>query len=251
MAFHHHILTIPGGADLPPEFLSQVINKMAHEWQSRKAKGYRTFADPVEDTVPEWIKRRDANINIKDKAENSTQQPSEEASTYSCACCTLRMSLHGRDATAEDFKAFLSTAAPQALPEESLLRLRAIFLIDASSSALEPGQIVQVDKQVLRRASVIMIMALEALHFAKKLVVVEVLEKANLEAFGAKAGKRVHGGERLPEGDPDWLKQNMAEFGAYVAQSKGSVAEKVIEKSPGILKGMLRSNPPACTWPLN
>lgn len=50
------------------------------------------------------------------------------------------------------------------------------------------------------------------------------------------AGKRVHGGERLPEGDPEWLKKKLSEFRIFIAQSKGSIVENMIEKGPGILK---------------
>lgn len=53
-----------------------------------------------------------------------------------------------------------------------------------------------------------MLMAPIALHLGKKLVAVKVLEKANLEAFGAAAGKRIYGGDRIPEGIPEWLKKN-------------------------------------------
>lgn len=248
MHLHHHVLTIPGGADLPLEFHAVLSNQMADEWQSRTTQGFKTFADPVEDTVPDWIKRRDAKVSGGDKDDASTQSPSEEVSNYSCPCCTLRISLKERNATTEDFNAFLSTAAPQALPEEDLSRLRAIFLNDASGLTVQPDKNVQVDGKTLRHASHMMLFALEALNLAKRVVVVEVLEKANLEVFGAAAGKRVHGGERLPEGDPNWLKRNLADYRAYVAQGKGTIAEKMIEKRPGILKGMLVSDPPRCEW---
>ena len=46
----------------------------------------------------------------------------------------------------------------------------------------------------MRRASRMMLFALEALNLAKKIVVVETLEKANLEMVGTAAGERVHGG---------------------------------------------------------
>lgn len=225
------VLTIPGGAELSAEFHSILSNSMAKEWQSRTAQGFKTFADPVEDTTPDWIKRRD-----KDDA--STQQPSEEVSNYSCACCTLRVSLSEREATTEDFTAFLATAAPQALSEEQLSRLRAIFLIDASGSALQPDKRIQVDGNTLQRASHMMLFALEALNLAKKVVVVEVLEKANLEVSGVTADKHVHGGGQLPAGYAKWLKGILEEYCAYVARGKGSIAEKMIEKRPGILKGM-------------
>lgn len=238
MSPYHVVLTIPGGADLPLEFHTTLSNQMADEWQSRTAQGFRTFADPIEDTIPDWIKRRDANVSGGDEDDTSTQSPSEEVSNYSCPCCTLRISLKERNATTEDFNAFLSTAAPQALPVEDLSRLRAIFN-DASGLTVQHDKNVQVDGEPLRHASHMMLFALEALNFAKRLVVVEVLEKANLKVFGAAAGKRVHGGERLPEGDPNWLKQNLAEYRAYVAQGKGTFAEKMIEKRPSILKGML------------
>ena len=117
----------------------------------------------------------------------------------------------------EDLSAFLSTAAPHALPEEHLSRLWAVFLIDASGSRMQPDQKIQVNEKTLRHASHMMLMALEALDLAKKLVVVEVLEKANLKVFGAAAGKREHGGERLPEGDPEWLKRKLAKYRSYVA----------------------------------
>ena len=51
------------------------------------------------------------------------------------------------------------------------------------------------------------------------------------------ARKRVHGGERVPEGDPEWLKKKLSEFRAFIAQSKESVVENMIGKGPDILKG--------------
>ena len=123
-----------------------------------------------------------------------------------------------------------------------------IFLNDASCLTVQPDKKTQVDGKTLRHASLMMLFALEALNLAKRLIVVEVLEKANLEVFGTAAGKRVHGGERLPEGDPNWLERKLAEYRAYVAQGKGTIAQKVIEKRPGILKGMLVSDPPWCQW---
>ena len=227
---HHIVLTIPGGADLPLEFHTVLSNQMADEWQSRTAEGFKPFADPVEDTVPDWIKRRDANVSGGDKDDASSQSPSEEVSNCSCPCCTLRISPKDRGATTEDFNAFLSTAAPQALREEHLSLLRAIFFTDASGSTVQPDKNVQVDGKNLRHTSHMMLFALEALKPTKRLVVVEVLEKAHLEVFGAPAGKRVHGGERLPEGDPNWLKKNLADYRAYVAQGKGTITEKMIEK---------------------
>ena len=47
MSLHHHVLAIPSGADLPPEFHPILASNMAEEWQSRSAQGYQTFADPV------------------------------------------------------------------------------------------------------------------------------------------------------------------------------------------------------------
>ena len=91
-------------------------------------------------------------------------------------------------------------------------------------------------------------MAHIALHLARKIVVVKILEKFNLEAFGAAAGKRMYGLERLPEGDPVWLKKTLAEYRAYVAQGKGSLPEKMNENRPYILEGRLISNSPPCLW---
>ncbi|CAF9943825.1 MAG: hypothetical protein ALECFALPRED_001448 [Alectoria fallacina] len=56
------------------------------------------------------------------------------------------------------------------------------------------------------------------------------------------AGNRVHGGERLPEWDPEWLKKKLSEFRASIAQSKGSIVENMIKKGPGILKSKSRLN---------
>ena len=248
MSLHHVVLTIPGGANLPLKFHEILSSQVADEWQSRTTQGFKTFADPVEETTPDWIKRRDANVSSGDEENASTQSPSEEVSNYSCPCCTLRILLKERNATTEGFNAFLSTAAPQALPEEDLLRLRAIFLNDASGSTVQPDKKIQVDGKTLQHASLMMLFALEALNLAKRIIVVEVLEKANLEVFGTAAGKRVHGGEQLPEGDPNWLERNLAEYRAYVDQGKGTMAKKMIEKRPGILKGMLVSDPPRCEW---
>ncbi|CAD6592518.1 MAG: hypothetical protein ASARMPRED_006382 [Alectoria sarmentosa] len=177
------------------------------------------FGNIVENTVPEWVKRRDAEINDSDEDATSTQPPSSEVSTYRRACSTLRESLRDREATTEDFSAFFSTAAPHALSPESLLRLRTIFLINASGSTLQPGQKTRAKRHVLSRASELRILAL-----------------ANLEVFGAMARKRVHGGERVPEGDPEWLKKKLSEFRAFIAQSKESVVENMIGKGPDILK---------------
>ena len=47
----------------------------------------------------------------------------------------------------------------------------------------------------------------------------------------------MHGGERLLEGDPEWLEKKLSDFRAFIAQSKGNMVENVIEKGPGILKG--------------
>lgn len=181
---------------------------MTEVWHSRSAQGCKTFADPVEDSVPAYVKRCNAKANGSDKIDTFIQPPSEKASTYTYAYCILRESLIDREATTEDFNAFLSIAAPQALPEEGLLHLRAIFLVDASGSTLQPDQKIQFEGEALQHDSKLMLMALIALHLAKKLVGVKVLEKANLEAFGAAAGKRIYGGDRMPEGIPEWLKKN-------------------------------------------
>ena len=110
---------------------------MAEEWQFRTAQVFKTFANPVEDTVLDWIKRRDAKSNGGDTIDAST----------------LRDSLCNRDATAEDFNAFLSTAAPHALTGANLSRLRATFLIDAYDSILQSGQKPQTDREAVREAS--------------------------------------------------------------------------------------------------
>lgn len=149
---HHNVLTIPGGADLPIEFHSQLAKKWWKNGNLAGPKELNTFVNPVENTVPEWVKRRDAEINDSDKGETSTQPPSEEVSTYKCAFSTLRES--------EDFNAFFSTAVPHARSEESFLRLRTIFLINTSGSTLQLSQKIQADRQVLRRASELLILAL-------------------------------------------------------------------------------------------
>ena len=161
---------------------------MAEQWQSRAAQGFKTFADPVEDTVADCIKRRNAKINGSDQTDASTQPPFKEVSTYACECCTLRESQIDCETTAEYFYAFfLSTAAPHALTDHMLSLLRAVFLIDMS------GQKIKVAGKWLREASTVMLAALEALHLANLLVVVETLKKANFRAFSATAGKLVTG----------------------------------------------------------
>ncbi|KAL9066384.1 MAG: hypothetical protein Q9161_007603 [Pseudevernia consocians] len=112
MSLHHNVLSIHGGAGLTPEFHSSLANVIAEDWQSGTAQGLKTFADPVENTVPVWVKRRNANNDGSDKMDTISQPPSEEVSTYGCACCKLRVSLRDREATTEEVNAFLSTAAP-------------------------------------------------------------------------------------------------------------------------------------------
>lgn len=211
MSVHHNVLTIPGGAELPPEFHQRISNQMAEEWRFRTAQGFKTFANPVEDTVPDWIKRRDAKGNSSDTIDAST----------------LRDSLCNRDATAEDFNAFLSTAAPHALTGASLSRLRAIFLIDAYDSILQSGQKPQTDREAVREASRVIRAALEALILAKNLVVVEVLENVNLKA--------------LSEGASERVRMLLTNCRAVIASGVGSAANETIESRPGILKGMLIS----------
>ena len=165
----------------------------------------------MEDTVPDWIKRRDAKGNSSDTIDAST----------------LRDSLCNRDATAEDFNAFLSTAAPHALTGASLSRLRAIFLIDAYDSILQSGQKPQTDREAVREASRVIRAALEALILAKNLVVVEVLENVNLKA--------------LSEGASERVRMLLTNCRAVIASGVGSAANETIESRPGILKGMLIS----------
>lgn len=227
MSDHHIVLTIPGGAELAPEFHQRIASQMAEDWEFRTAQGFKTFANAVEDTVPDWIKRRDAKSNGSDTVDAST----------------LRDSLCDRDASAEDFNAFLSTAAPHALTGANLSRLRAIFLVDAYGSMLQSSQKPQADREAVREASMVIRAALEALHLAKKLVVVEVLEKANLEASDAAPGRRISDGEPLSEGDSERLKMLLTNCRAVIANGEGSSAKKMIENRPGILKGMLISTP--------
>lgn len=124
MFSRHNVLTIPGGADLPIEFHSQLAKVMVEEWQSCWAQGFKTFVNPVENTVSEQVKRRDAGIEDSEKGESSTQPPAKEVSTYKYRCSTLREMLRDREVMTEDFNAFLSTDAPTDSQKKALASLR-------------------------------------------------------------------------------------------------------------------------------
>ncbi|KAF6225916.1 hypothetical protein HO173_012688 [Letharia columbiana] len=122
MSLHHHVLAIPGGADLPPEFHPILASNMAEEWQSRSPK-----PSPIHDKTDTFI-----------------QPPSEKASTYTYAYCILRESLNDREATTEDFNAFLSIAAPMRsqkrgycifVPSSSLTHLAQRFSLTRRSNS--------------------------------------------------------------------------------------------------------------------
>lgn len=75
----------------------------------------------------------------------------------------------------------------------------------------------------MREASKIVRAALETQHLAKKLVVVEVLRKANLKA--------------LSEGASERVRTLLTDCRAVIANGEGSAVKKMSENRPDILKG--------------
>lgn len=111
---------------------------------------------------------------------------------------------------------------------------------------MQSDQKKQVNGEALREASLVIRAALEVLHIAKKLVVVQALENVNLEVHDPAAGSRVDRGERLSGGASGRLRKMLAEHRVVVAEGKGSAAAKMIEMRPNILKGVLMSGPSRC-----